>query len=730
MKLNLPLYDTIDGQKQRIAKAKSRAIKLSVDMIKSIPKVDVTELEVLINTLMSSGSIPSLKAASDIANTPDPNPYKEDREKVINRSGYAVVNENNVFKLDDSTNIEPFRMLYMAGYSIKEIRSIFSNMLPSSVYVAKVGKRIISSSLDQKELLHKTNYRFYQEYYSKLDNKSYLVCDTKEGDSGYFAIICNQDTNTKAHFTCTPIEFPIVGDLEIVVDSVSYTIPINAEIGKQIEIQIKNANVPLDVSYDTYLTLESDSSFYFKASEVAYKLGIKNELIKAHQEIKDGYSGYSLIDEGTYPYNCKVQKPISSSTNARIIYNKLITQGLPVTYAKKYLNGESLYSDVNEDFSSLKETLDSEELTKIKLENLYKKNNVRLEYVSYQTIKRVLSLSDSDLEYLLRFREDVIGINPYVTNEECVNGLVKTFNDNIVFTDDKVYDCQVWKNAQATIRYAEVLYNDYSVKKEYNAKSGDTEEAKNRFISFLSSVDEVLFSTKTLVSKNSYFSETSLGMDVACSTNLSSVFSIAGGLKCNAEVRSQLSIQAYDEFMADCIVIEAYLNAAFDTFTSVLNSIKKVISLINSSLTVFSGSGTASLGVGSILQCSLSLDVSLILPPFLSKLSLLLVPIIEMLEAVASMVISFERSLLCPIQNLLDKYVNSQQFILPCRVSLNAPIISGIDAYFNSYLNALAGLKALCLSVKQDVNWLRKNVAMMPNSMDLLVINSASCRES
>ena len=36
MKLNLPLYDTIDGQKQRIAKAKSRAIKLSVDMIKSI----------------------------------------------------------------------------------------------------------------------------------------------------------------------------------------------------------------------------------------------------------------------------------------------------------------------------------------------------------------------------------------------------------------------------------------------------------------------------------------------------------------------------------------------------------------------------------------------------------------------------------------------------------------------------------------------------------------------
>jgi hypothetical protein len=730
MKLNLPLYSTSEGQKQRVIKARARANKLAVDLIKSIPKVDTTQLESTINTILSSGSIPSLRAASEIANTPDPNPYKEDREKSINRSGYAIVNENNIFKLEDNTNVEPFRMLYMAGYTIKEIKEIFGSMTPSSTYVAKVGKTVVSSTLQQKELLHKSKYRFYSEYYSKLNDKSYLVYDTKNGDSGFFAIVCEQDDNNKAYFKCKPKEFPISGTLEIVVDNTNYQVTLEAEIGKQLEVQIKNAEIPISVSYEDSLVISSDKPFYFVESDVAYKLGIKDELINAQQQIKEGYTGYSIINEGSYPYNCQVNKPLSSALNSRVIYNSLINQGLPEEFARKYINGEPLYDDINNDLVSLRETLDNEELTDIKLNNLYKKNNVRIESTSYQTIKRLLELSDNDLEYLLRYREDVIGINPYVTNQECSNELVKTFNSNVVFTNNTSHDCDIWKSIQSTLRYAEVLHYDYKIKKETDINSGDTKEAENKFRTFLGAVDETLFSTKEVVNSNAYFSETCLGMDVACSANLSAIFSVAGGLKCVGDVKSQISIDAFEEFMSDCLVLEAYLNSAFTAFNSIMTSIKGVISLINSSLTVFSGSGTASLGVGSIVQCSLSLDIALILPPFLSKLSLLLVPIIEMLEAVVNAIISAERSILCPIQNLIDKYINSQHFTLPCKVGFNVPIILGIDAYFQGYVNALAGLKAICLSVKQDTNWLRKNVSMLPNSIDLLVTNSESCKES
>ena len=152
--------------------------------------------------------------------------------------------------------------------------------------------------------------------------------------------------------------------------------------------------------------------------------------------------------------------------------------------------------------------------------------------------------------------------------------------------------------------------------------------------------------------------------------------------------------------------------------------------MINSSLTVFSGSGTASLGVDSILQCSVSIDLALIVPPFLSKLSLLIVPIIAMLEAIVDMIVKVERAMLCPVQNLLDKYINTRNFTLPCKVSLQAPLVSGIDAYLQGYLTALTGLKALCLTTKNDSNWLRKNVAMLPGSVDLMVTNSESCKES
>ena len=730
MKLNLPLYSTSEGQKQRVLKARIRANKLAVELIKSVPKVDTIQLRSTLDMMLSSGSIPSLKAASEIANTPDPNPYKEDREKSINRSGYTIVNENNIFKLEDNTNVEPFRMLYMVGYTIKEIREIFGSMTPSSTYVAKVGKSIISSTLQQKELLHKSNYRFYSEYYSKLNEKSYLVCDTKNGESGFFAVVCEQDNNNKAYFKCKPKKFPINGLLELVVDNVKYQVSLEAEIGKQLEVQIKNAEIPISVSYEDSLVITSEKPFYFIEGEVTYVLGIKDELIKAQQQIKEGYTGYSIINDGSFPYNCQINKPLSSSSNSRVIYNNLINQGLPEEFARKYLNGESLYSNINDDLVSIKETLDNESLTTIKLNNLYKKNNVRIESTTYQTIKRLLELSDTDLEYLLRYREDVIGINPYVTNQECSDELVKTFNSNVVFTNTSSHDCDIWKSIQATLRYAEVLHYDYTYKKEIDVNSGDTKEAENKFRTFLGVLDETLFSTKEVINSNAYFSETCLGMDVACSANLSAIFSIAGGLKCAGDVRAQVSLEAFEEFMSDCLVIEAYLNSAFTAFNSIMTSIKAVISLINSSLTVFSGSGTASLGVGSIVQCSLSLDVALILPPFLSKLSLLLVPIIEMLESVVNAIISVERSILCPIQNLIDKYINSQHFTLPCRIGFNVPIIFGIDSYFQGYVNALAGLKAICLSVKQDTNWLRKNVSMLPSSIDLLVTNSESCKES
>ena len=731
MKLNLPLFSSSDGQKQRVALAKARASKLATTLIASIPKVDITELEVVINTIMANGSIPSLKDASDIANTPDPNPYKEDTEKTINRSGYAIVNGNNIFKLEDTSNVEPLRMLYMAGYSIKEIRSILNSMTPSSVYVAKVGKAVASFSLNQKEILHNTKYRFYQEYYSKLNNKSYLVYDTKNGNSGYYAIVCEQDNNQKAYFSCKPLQFPIQGTLEIVIDGLTYQVNLNAEIGKQLETQFRLASLPdyFSVTFEDSLVFTSDKPFYFIASDTAYLLGIKDELKVAQQQIKEGYTGYSLINVGSYPYNCQVKKPLTSSTNSRTIYESLVNQGFPKEYADKYLSGESFYDSLDSDFASLKETLDDDELTLIKLDNIYRKNNVRLEYISYQTIKRLLELSDTDLEYLLRYREDLLGINPYVTKEECSAEISKMFNSNVTFTNTNVLQVQTWKSNQATLRYAEVLAYDYRTKKSIDPTSGDTNSAKTTLWNFLGSIDSLLYTETDVVNSNAYFSETSLGMDFACSANLSAVFSIAGGLQCVTDLKTQVSVQAYEEFLADCLIIEAYLNSAFTAFNSVVASIKRVIAFINSSLTVFSGSGTASLGVSSILQCSISLDLSIILPPFLSKLSLLLVPVIEMLEAVTNMIISAERSILCPIQNEIDKYINSQNFTLPCRVSLNAPLISGIEVYLGCYLNALAGLKALCLSLKKDTNWLRKSVSMLPSSMDLLVINSEACSE-
>lgn len=734
MKLNLPFYSVSDGQKQRVASAKARASKLATELIKSIPKVDTKELEIIFDSILSSGSIPSLKAASEMANTPDPNPSKEDSEKTVNRSGYCVVNGNNIFKLENNSNVESIRMLYMAGYSISEIRKILSDMKPSSTFVAKVGKSIASFSISKKEILHNTSYRFYSEYYSNNDGKSYVVYDTKNGDFGYYGLVCEQDNNTKAYFKCTPKEFPIQGKFEIVVDGNKYEANIDADIGKEIEVQIKVAEIPIEVNYENGLSFTSDKPFYFIENDVAYKLGIKDELKVAQQQIKQGYSGYSLISEGSYPYNCQVKKPVTSSANSRAIYSSLINQGFPSEYAKKYINGESLYEGIDKDFASIRETLNDENLTKIKIDNLYRKTNVRIETTSYQTIKRLLELSDSDLEYLLRYREDILGINPYVSKSDCANGITSTFNSNISYTEAEVLDCQVWKNIQSSVRYLEVLnYNYLNKKKNVTVEfelSGEAKTARQKLYDFLNAVDETLYTKSELYNKSSYYSETSLGMDVFCNTNLSAVYSIAGGLECAASAKAYISLTAYNEFIADCMVIEAYLNAAFEVFNSIIGMIKKVIALINSSLTVFSGSGTASLGVDSILQCSISIDLSLIVPPFLSKLSLLLVPIIELLEAIFNMLVSLENSILCPIQNLLDKYLNTRNFVLPCKISYNVPIISGIDAYLKSYLDALAGLKALCLTTRKDTNWLRKNVAMMPGSVNLMVTNSASCKET
>lgn len=734
MKLNLPLYSTSDGQKQRVASARARASKLATELIKSIPTVDTKELEIVFDSILSSGSIPSLKAASEIANTPDPNPYKEDMEKTVNRSGYCIVNGNNIFKLDENSNIESVRMLYIAGYSIKEIRTILSEMTPSSTFVAKVGKSVASFSLPQKEILHNTSYRFYSEYFSTTDGVSYIVYDTKNGSYGYFALVCEQDDNNKAYFKCTPKEFPIVGTLEMVIDGNKYSVDLNADIGKELEVQIKVAGLPITVAYENGLAFTCDKPFYFIASDTAFKLGIKDELKVAQKQIKEGYTGYSLISEGVYPYNCQVKKPVSSSSNSRVIYKNLIKQGFPEEYARKYINGESLYENLDEDFDSIRKTLDDDSLTRIKLDSLYRKTNIRIETISYQAIKRLLELSDADLEYLLRYREDILGINPYISKEECAEGITGTFNSNIIYSNSEVLECQVWKNIQASVRYIEVLSYDYSKKKEVSREgsemSAEAKTARMKLNNFLDSIDEALFSKTELYSSSSYYSETSLGMDFVSSANLSAVYSIAGGVQCTANASAYLSLTAYNEFRADCMVIEGYLNAAFEVFNSVINKIKAVIALINSSLTVFSGSGTASLGVDSILQCSVSIDLALIVPPFLSKLSLLIVPIIAMLEAIVEMIINVERAMLCPAQNLLDKYINTRNFTLPCKVSLQAPLVSGVDAYLQGYLTALTGLKALCLTTKNDSNWLRKNVAMLPGSVDLMVTNSESCKES
>ena len=103
---------------------------------------------------------------------------------------------------------------------------------------------------------------------------------------------------------------------------------------------------------------------------------------------------------------------------------------------------------------------------------------------------------------------------------------------------------------------------------------------------------------------------------------------------------------------------------------------------------------------------------------------------IEMLEALLDALSTFINELLCPIQNLLDKYLNTDSFALPCRISYNVPVISGIENYLAKYKLSLECLKAQCMSINKDANWLKHQATLLPGSLSLKVTSSINCSES
>jgi len=226
------------------------------------------------------------------------------------------------------------------------------------------------------------------------------------------------------------------------------------------------------------------------------------------------------------------------------------------------------------------------------------------------------------------------------------------------------------------------------------------------------------------------YSETSLGTTLFLGADYTTMLSLDDGLSMFENVSVLLESDQLNEFNTDMQVIQAYLDAAFSSFSIIQNRISSVIHKLNSSLSVASNKGTASLSISSVMQCSVSIDLGISIPPFLSFISLALVPIIEMLEALLDALSTFSNELLCPIQNLLDKYLNTDSFALPCRISYNVPVISGIENYLAKYKLSLECLKAQCMSINKDANWLKHQATLLPGSLSLKVTSSINCSES
>lgn len=737
--LNLPLWKS-SKLSSRVVAARARALKVTSDIVNSIPDVSGKDLETVVNKMLSSGTITSLEEAYQVNAVSNPHPTKWENEANLDRTGYTVVNKCNYFKLQDSDNIEAIRMLYNAGLTLDEIRTKLSSLKVGDALVLNCGKIIKRfPNQDYNSLLSNySSFRGYKEYITTIDNGVYAVCDTPYGKDSTLVLYVEQDSNTKAFLMCDECSFPIKGTLTISVDGVDYDYDINANNSDELILNLRVSNSPITFSWDSGLSLYCNKPFKIKQSDVADSLGIKNALLKVKESIQLGYSGGEIIQEDDFyqsPYNILLKSARISRPNVLKIYNQLKRSGVPKDACDAYLNGDSLYEGVQEKSDALKELLEKDKHSKlvpVYAENLFKSANVRVVGTSPQVIAKVLKLSDKDLEYLLRYRLDITGIDPSVPKEEIMDILIKLSESSSggSYYTRKPVESDVWKQNTSNARTVQV----YVELSESESDKFIVEKWLDDTYEFLDGV--VYYANYDMLSqedwaKGTYYSEKTLGMDLSSTVSWSASVSVIDGVSIYAALRNEIPNDFLNEFEDDMRIIQAYLDAAFIAFDGICNKIGAIIDILNSSLGIKAKtSGGFSLGMGSLLQCSLSIDLSLNIPIYIPLLNEALLKIIAMLEDALQALIDFERSVLCPIQTLLDKYVNTQKFPLPCKVNYSIPVISGLDLYLQGYLKSLARLKALCSVTKRDSEWLKYNATMLPGSVELLVTDSDSCKES
>jgi hypothetical protein len=738
--LNLPIWKS-SKLTSRVVAARARALKVSADIVDSIPDATASakELESVVNKMLSSGTIKSLEEAYEVGGTSNPHPTKWENEANLDRTGYTVVNGVNFFKLQDSDNVEAIRMLYNAGWTLSEIRTKLSSLKVGDAIVVNCGKIIKQyPKQDYNELLDNyKSFRGYKEYITTVENNVYAVCDTPNGNDSTYILYVEQDTNENAFLSCQKCDFSqqgIQGTLTLNLNDVEYEFPIDAKDSDTLLLNLSVVDSPFTFSWDNGLTISAKKPFKIKQSDIAELLGIKQALLKVKEAIQLGYGGGEIIQEESFyqsPYNILLKSARVSRHNVLKIYKQLVNAGVSKDVCDAYLEGTSLYANVQNKSDALKNLLEKDkrsELVPVYADDLFKNANIRIASTSLLVIEKLLKMSDKDLEYLLRYRLDITGIDPSVPKETIMDALIKMSETSKGgYYTKKPVESDIWKQNTSNARTVQVYIN-LSENETNDFLSGkwldDTYEFLDGIVYFLN--QDFLEGTE-----DTYYSEKTLGMDMTSTVNWSASASIMDGASFSISLKNEIPTDFFDEFQADMMVIQAYLDAAFAAFDGICNKIGAIIDLLNSSLGIKGRTSAGyGLGMGSILQCSLNVDLGLNIPIYIPMLNAALTFIIDMIEAAIEALISLERSLLCPIQNLLDKYVNTEKFPLPCKVNYSVPMISGIDNYLKGYIQSLERLKALCKVSKKDSDWLKYNAQMLPGSVNLMVTDSDACKES
>lgn len=739
MDLNLPIYNIAGEQALRVHKASVKASKVVSEALSLIPSVDSSSLEKSVNSMLASGTIKSLEEAYELGSVSNPNPYQEESEASLDKSGYTVVNKNTVFKLASGNYVEAIRMLYMAGVSIDDIRKKLSNVSEGDVLVYKCKSSCSKVAYSKyKELLHNTTTRFYKEYVTTLDDgNTYVVTDSLTSGTDYdcvYVIYIGQNDNDTAYLKCDEPSFPLSGTLSITIDGVDYSLDVNAS--SSFDLLNDLSSLDLTLTYQNGLIFSSDTSFSFKKTDLSEALNIGNALSSLRESMNCGFSGGSFID-GDKPYDVQVDVPKVSSSNTRKIYNAMINNGISKTIADKYLYNDSLYDGVQDEVTSLQEEIkisvpNSTSFT-TKFKPFYNDVNVRVLETNKDVIDKVFELSDDDLEYLLRYRTDITNIDPYITSQDAAINMYESSESNSnggSYFSDSESKIDAWKqntaNARTIFSYI-FAYNKLDVNFAITEKLLEKETTKDNLETFLGVVEIVLTDSYDYSTTTTNTDEC-LGMEYVLTTNMATTLSLSSGLSFLGNSTAKIDTSYLDEFNADVLIIQKYMDSAFSMFSGIQSKIASIIRMLNSSLSVFNGSIGGGLGVDNIIQCSISVDLGLVIPLYLPNLNLALVAIIELLEALIDALVALENAILCPIQNLLDKYINGS-ITLPCKITYSVPVIADIGIYLSQYSNALAGLKALCKATKNNANWLSYKASMLPGSVSLMVTNSTDCSE-